>query len=56
MAFMIFFFFEKFEKVEKIGYHLNFNLECNTERGSKESLPIALGLQMKALIRNWNQS
>ena len=32
-----------FEKVEKIGYHSNFNFECNTERGFKESLSIALG-------------
>ena len=41
MAFLIFFSF--FERVEKIGYHSNFNLECNTERGFKESLSIALG-------------
>ena len=34
---------KKFEKVEKIGYHSNFNFECNTERGFKESLSIALG-------------
>ena len=34
---------KKFEKVEKIGYHSNFNFECNTESGSKESLSIALG-------------
>ena len=33
---------KKFEKVEKIGYHSNFNFECNTESGSKESLSIAL--------------
>ena len=38
------FFLKKFEKVEKIGYHLNFDFECNTESGSKESLSIALGL------------
>ena len=31
------------KKVEKIGYHSNFNFECNTERGFKESLSIALG-------------
>ena len=36
----IYFFFEK---VEKIGYQSNFNFECNTERGSIESLSIALG-------------
>ena len=35
-----------FEKVEKIGCHSNFNFECNTERGSKESLSIALGLDL----------
>ena len=34
---------KKFEKVEKIGYHSNFDFECNAERGSKESLSIALG-------------
>ena len=34
---------KKFEKVEKIGYHSNFNPECNTERCSKESLVRALG-------------
>ena len=38
--------FLKFEKVEKIGYHSNFNFECNTESGSKESLSIALGWQV----------
>ena len=44
MAFIIFYnFLKKFEKVEKIGYHSNFNFECNTERGFKESLSIALG-------------
>ena len=42
MAFTIF-FLKKFEKVEKIGYHSNFNFECNTDRGFKESLSIALG-------------
>ena len=45
MALIISFFFlflEKFEKTEEIGYHSNF--ECNTERGFKESLSIALGL------------
>ena len=26
------------EKVEKIGYHSNFDFECNTGRGFKESL------------------
>ena len=47
MPFIIYFFsFENFWKVEKIGYHsnFNFNFECNTEGGSKESLSIALGL------------
>ena len=34
---------KKFEKIEKIGYHSNFDFECNTERGFKESLSIALG-------------
>ena len=43
MAFMIFFFFEKFKKVEKIGYDSNFNFECNTKRGFKEPLSLALG-------------
>ena len=33
---IFFFFFEKVEKVEKIGYHSNSNFECNTERGSIE--------------------
>ena len=37
-------FLKKFEKVEKIGYHSNFNFECHTERGFKESLSVALGL------------
>ena len=36
-----------FEKVEKIGYHSNFNFECNTDSGSKESLSIALGMWVK---------
>ena len=40
----IYFFFFKLKKVEKIGYLSNFNFECNTESGSKESLSIALGL------------
>ena len=44
MAFVIFFFFLKiFEKIEKIGYHSNFDFEGNTERDFKESLSIALG-------------
>ena len=43
MAFLIFFSF--FERVEKIGYHSNFNLECNTERGTIESLSIATGFR-----------
>ena len=34
---------EKLIKVEKIGYNSNINFECNTERGFKESLSIALG-------------
>ena len=33
----------KLKKLEKIGYHSNFNFECNTERVFKESLSIALG-------------
>ena len=37
MAFIISFF-------KKIGYHSDFNFECNTERGFKESLSIALGI------------
>jgi hypothetical protein len=46
MACIIFpFFLKKFEKVEKIGHHSNFNFDCNTERGFKESLSIALGLK-----------
>ena len=33
---------KKFEKIEKIGYHSNFDFECNTERDFlKESLSIA---------------
>ena len=45
MAFIIFFLkkFEKIEKIEKLGYHSNFNFECNTEKGFKESLSLALG-------------
>ena len=39
----IYFFFFKLKKVEKIGYLSNFNFECNTGSGSKESLSIALG-------------
>ena len=39
----VFSFLKEFEKVEKIGYHSNSNFECNTERGFKESLSIALG-------------
>ena len=38
------FVLKKLKKVEKIGYHSNFNFECNTESASKESLSIALGL------------
>ena len=30
-----------------MGYHSNFNFECNTGRGSIESLSIALGLVVK---------
>ena len=36
-------FVKKFEKIEKIGYHSNFDFECNRERGFKDSLSIALG-------------
>ena len=50
MAF-IFNFLKKFEKIEKIGYHSNFNFECNTERGFKESLSIALGFIVLEMIR-----
>ena len=39
MTFIFFFFFEK------VGYHSNFDFECNAESGSKESLSIALGFQ-----------
>ena len=42
---LIYILFFKFEKIEKIGYHSNFNFECNTERGFKESLYIALGFE-----------
>ena len=41
---LLIFFLKKFEKVEKIGCHSSFDFECNTERGFKESLSIALGL------------
>jgi hypothetical protein len=30
------FFLKKLKKVEKIGYHSNFNFECNTKWGFKE--------------------
>ena len=53
MAFIyvyIYFFFS-FEKVEKIGCHSNFNFECDTESGSKESLSIALGM-LAILLRS----
>ena len=43
---------KKFEKVEKIDYHLNFNFECNTESGSKESLSIALGIPQWFVIKS----
>ena len=33
----------KFERIEKIGYRSNLNFECNTERGFKEPLSMALG-------------
>ena len=38
------FFLKKFEKIEKIGYPSNFNFEGNKERGFKDSLSIALGI------------
>ena len=38
-----------FLKVEKIFYHSNFNFDCNTERGFKESLSIALGLSPSSI-------
>ena len=44
MAFIYLFLLKKLKKVEKIGYHSNFNFECNTKRSFKESLSIALGL------------
>ena len=45
MTFIVFvFFMKKLKKFEKIGYQSNFDFECNTESGSKESLSIALGL------------
>ena len=57
MAFIIIFFFlKKFEKVEKVGYHSNFNPECNTERGSKESLSIALGSRSVLNDQVWNEN
>ena len=40
---MTYIFFSFLKKLKKIGYHLNFNFECNTESGSKVSLSIALG-------------
>ena len=39
-----------FEKVEKIGYHSNINFECNTERGFKESVSIALGAYIECFV------
>ena len=41
-------FFDFFcpQKVEKMGCHSRFNAECNTERGFKESLYIALGISL----------
>ena len=52
MAFINFslFFLKKFGKIEKIGYHSNFNFDCDTERGFKESLPIALGFGLLLLL------
>ena len=50
MAFIIFFFLKKFEKIEKIGYHSNLNFECNTESDSKESVSIELGKSTKIKI------
>ena len=41
--FFYFFFLKKFKIVEKIGYYANFNFDCNTESGSKESQSISLG-------------
>ena len=37
------FVLKKLKKVEKIGYHSNFDFECSTEGGFIESLSIALG-------------
>ena len=51
------FFLKKFEKIEKLGYHSNFNFECNTERGFKESLYLALGTSVyyenPISLRSW---
>jgi hypothetical protein len=45
------FFLKKFSKNEKKAtYHSNFNFECNTESGSKESLSVALGLTYYAVL------
>ena len=40
------FLFKKFEKIEKIGYHSNFDFECNTERGFKVTF-YSSGVQLK---------
>ena len=58
--FLYIYFFLKFEKVEKIGYHSNFNFECNTERAFKESLSVALGSEVRDLrdlyLTQWSLS
>jgi hypothetical protein len=64
MAFIYIYFF--FEKVGKIDNHSNFNFECNTERGFKDSLSIALGSKvlymassfwlLKVISRDFSQS
>ena len=54
MDFIFLFFYIKFEIVEKIGYHSNFDFECNTERGLKESLSIALGLCPLSFYGNYS--
>ena len=50
LAFIYHIFFNKFEKIEKIGYHSNFNFECDTEKGFKESLSIELGFTVVLLL------
>ena len=37
----------------QIGYHSNFNFECNTERGFNQALSIALFFFSKDRQKNW---